>query len=284
MLLFFIYLFLYAVNYACLCSTTYVSHPSQERATNTTTLQPYRGLQGSAKRGLQQQEALPTESATDGGKSKPIAWIHIGPHKTASTHLQSHLHQSAAYLDSLNLYYHRACDGSKMGIKDTTCIRECLLGTADCWKCYLCFANNAANEGRNILFSSENLAFSTPIMVLRLKNQLDERFDVRVIAVYREFTQLLFSHYVFMCINPVYVGGYLGGDRMQEGFMPFLFEYFPVRGGDEYPYNFKLMLDVWIGVLGREKVTVIDYYGVLRSTSKDMIQVFLCDIIQVNIL
>ena len=282
MLLFSVFLI---CNFACLCSAIYVSHPSQKRATNTTTLQPYRGLHGSAKRGLQ-QEAPATESATDGGKSKPIAWIHLGPFKTASSHLQSHLRQSAAYLDSFNLMYHRNCDGSELvDIKKSSCIANCLQGMEDCWICYLCFASNAANEGRNILFSAENLSTLTPILVLTLKNQLGVyNFDVRVIAVYREFTQLLFSHYVFMCNYPVYTGGYLGGDRTLEGFLPFLFEFFPVRGGHEYPYNFKLMLDTWIDVLGRESVTVIDYYGVLQSTSTDIIEVVLCDVIQVNII
>lgn len=213
---------------------------------------------------------------------KPIAWIHIGPHKTATTHFQSHLNKENELLRPFNVEYHRKCDGSSIGLKSTGCINGCTAGKYECWDCYLCFADGASKRGNDIILSSEDLSVLNMEQIKVLQFQLEgSGFTVRILTVYRELTQLLFSHYIFMGNHPWFNDGYIGGDRAIVSFLSFLFKFLPVHGGIELPYNFQLMVDTWISVFGTETISIIDYYGSIRA-NRDIVDIFLCDIAKIT--
>lgn len=139
---------------------------------------------------------------------RPIAIIHIGPRKTASTAIQYVLKHNAtqAYLEKDNfLYLGKTIQqywGSQMHAYMVSCLQDQRTLSDECqederWTNFTGTLDHLKRQRTNVILSDEGLLrfLSENPPALRIFADAFAGFDVRVVAVYRRYYQWLVSEY-----------------------------------------------------------------------------------------
>ena len=151
---------------------------------------------------------------------RPLAVIHVGPHKTGSTSIQLFMRDAKEFMEKKDHYWVPIVPGGG-SYKNTAELAVCLIkdvatrqekkelckSEKQIMTAFTKFVETIANKTvdgsppDNILMSSEE--FDGPLMDIGLlKKQLEPRFEVHIIMYYRRFYQWLASAYNEMAKNP----------------------------------------------------------------------------------
>lgn len=202
----------------------------------------------------------------------PRAIIHIGPHKAASTYIQSELVSHAKELTNVNYYWPTKKDGSLMGTKEIANYAYAIRGVLKSPELVLAtmhsFVQHSLHRKHNIIMSSEEFDEVNSTHVATLKKHL-KGFNVTIVFVYREvLAQLISLHFELNRFEHEKVVNFstsFSGYLFQKlGGVPLLF-----RPVDEV----KLYADAF----GVESIRIIDMLGV-AAAKKDIAHVLMCEI------
>jgi hypothetical protein len=195
-------------------------------------------------------------------------FLHIGAHKTGSTHLQSFLvsHWNELEVDKVCLPFHnhhpKDFSGIIGAVKDNNSHSEHFLRTKKCLE-----------KGMHTVISAEGLC-SLPfhdiqkLRALILSAAGSISIDIKIILYYREWLNFVYSTYTQLA--KVSKAGAVS-------FPEFLF----MRGdtlAKANSINFHTIVENYISVFGEENMILVDYYGV-ESTGNDVAYVFVCEIL-----
>jgi hypothetical protein len=151
-----------------------------------------------------------TDADTGGGGGKvPVAYLHIGPHKTGSTFFQNCMIKARPLLDMGSVRYHTNCDGTPLGFKGGVCMRTCNRNH-NCHDCYECFAKKMQKQkpGWDIVISSEEMDTLDDQTIRKIHDELTKHgYIVKIIIAYRELLNVLHSLYEYTINTPVYKNG-----------------------------------------------------------------------------
>jgi hypothetical protein len=202
--------------------------------------------------------------------SKPLKiYLHIGTHKTGSTHIQTYLEKNWENLEKENICIPSSTHSAKhfahlAGLFDR---RNEVSETAEFTEIQSCLQKNM-----NVVISTENFSTLKAEKVVMLKNWLEKatqghEVEVKVILYYREWLNYLYSRYFEK--QKIYSTG-----------VTTFSEFFAMNNvtADEYSYEAKTLN--FVKAFGEENMIIVDYYGV-EAAQKDIAYVFVCEVMGV---
>lgn len=132
-------------------------------------------------------------------KGLPHAIIHIGPHKAASTHIQSELSSLHKQMANANYYWPTQKNGAPAGIKDIANFAFAVKGFLKDSTLELAtmsnFLKDSLARNRSIILSTEEFDDMNKTEVTTLRDHL-KGFNVTIVFVYRDFlAQLISLHF-----------------------------------------------------------------------------------------
>jgi hypothetical protein len=193
-------------------------------------------------------------------------FLHIGPHKTGSTHIQSYLVRHWTELEKDHVCLPLQTQGYS---KDFSVIsREVRANNsrAD----HFLNMKKCLEKGMNVVISSEDLAGLSLDVIRTFKSLIYTAatgidIEVKVILYYREWLNSLYSIYSEVAKS----------NHPHTTSFP---EYFMVAEWGA-GFNYDAALSNYNAVFGEENIVVVDYYGA-ETAKKDIAYVFVCEILQ----
>jgi hypothetical protein len=196
-------------------------------------------------------------------------FLHIGPHKTGSTHLQSYLVHQRNELEKdhvcLPFQNRNAKDFSVISreVRSNNSRADHFLNMRKCLE-----------KGTNVVISAEDLAGLSlrdirtfKSLIYTVATGID--IEVKVILYYREWLNYIYSRYSEVAkVN-------------QRGTVSFP-EYFMGNGdttGKPNDFSYTVAVRNYNATFGEKNMIIVDYYGV-EAANKDIAYVFVCEILQ----
>lgn len=203
----------------------------------------------------------------------PHAIVHIGPHKTASTHIQAELLSLHKELESVNYYWPTRRDGAPVAVKGLASFAFALKGTlkvadpAQQIATMSSFFQESLALNRSIILSSEEFDDLNKTQVMALQKHL-QGFNVTIVFVYREFLgQLISRHFQSNRFEHSAV-------HFSKSFSGFLFA---MLGNLLPSLNSLAILDTYAAVFGAENLRIIDLLG-SKAAGQSLMHVLLCEV------
>ena len=195
---------------------------------------------------------------------RPKAIVHIGPHKTGTTHVQSvfgsEVITHGIYYINRDIYIHPFVWAKLL---DYDWVKKHFNNTEVTAMLQAQFTQALALK-RNIIISSEELSYVNIEGIKYLKDML-AGFDVTIVGVYREWiTRLVSLH------NEQ-------NEYKESDFVPFSRYILTL---DEVFYNRAnpvRLFNQWMEAFGRENVVIIDYYG-SQAASQTLEYILICKV------
>lgn len=206
--------------------------------------------------------------------SSRTIYLHIGPHKTGSTHIQTILTVLRPHLSKLGVCWtgnytkahHEFAKALKLhhplnhSLESMTRIHSCL-------------------QHEHIILSSETFDELDVASIRRLeefllhhsKSSQEGKLQIRVVAIYRDWFERLFSAYVEQNKKSL--------SRLRSFSTFFTIRYDKAREG--YGLDILEILQRYEEVFGLDALSLIDYTGT-EAAEKDIAEVLLCEIIRIN--
>jgi hypothetical protein len=206
-------------------------------------------------------------------RSNPLKiFVHIGPHKTGSTHIQTYLEENWQNLEKENICIPSSVHSAK---------NFALL--ADSIACYPAEKipelpefkeiQNCLQKNMNVVISTENFSGLETDKVVALKNWLEKasqghEVEVKIVFYYREWLSFMYSVYFEI------------QKQFQDTGVTTFSEFFTMNNvtADKFSNEFKAQN--FAQIFGEENLVVVDYYGV-EAAKKDVAYVFVCEILGV---
>lgn len=196
--------------------------------------------------------------------SEQKVYIHIGPHKTGTTHLQQLLHRHEAALTAKNWCFPIQTDPKGFHLLADAILK----GSDDAVSLQMQPIEQCLRAGRHVVLSSETFSYLPYHQATHKLQQLFQGYSVHIVGVYREWLQHMYSSYAQESKLSYYT----------VPFSAYLFspDAFPAiemmaRSKVEVFRSFE-------AVFGVRNVTWIDYDGV-AAAGRDIAQVILCETI-----
>ena len=207
--------------------------------------------------------------ANGAASKRPRAIVHIGPHKTGTTHVQSVLGSDVITqgLAKENTYYINR-DVYVIPFIRTKLLHlewaEETINTTEANAMLQAQLTQALQLKRTIIISAETFSFVNIEGIMYLKEML-AGFDVTIVGVYREWISRLISSH-----NEI-------NESVESGFVPF--SRFIMTLDDNYynKANPVRLFNQWMEVFGRENVVIIDYYG-SQAASQTLEYILICKV------
>jgi hypothetical protein len=202
---------------------------------------------------------------------KQTVYLHAGPAKTGTTHVQSFVHYNRHKIEEENLCW-PAEGKTHSDVKTFDGLATRFGSPNPDLSSYTPRIEKCINRNMNILISGECFGSMSKSSLQRVKDYFhhlmnNRPYDMKVIITYREWLQLSMSGYA----QAIKQHGKVGN---KNNFMDLM-----IFSKDDY-YSFPAVVERWIGVFGRENVIVIDYYG-LEGSHTDITYAILCEIAKV---
>jgi hypothetical protein len=203
--------------------------------------------------------------------SQPLKiYVHIGTHKTGSTHIQTFLEANWENLEKENICIpssiHSAKNFAPLAalFKDLDEIPENTPEFTEIQKCL--------QKKMNIVISTENFSALKKEKVVMLKNWLEKasqghEVEVKIILYYREWLNYMYSFYFEI------------QKKYRSGVTTFS-EFFAMNNVTAEHFSYEAKAEKYVNVFGEENMIIVDYYGV-EAAQKDVAYVFVCEILGV---
>jgi hypothetical protein len=198
---------------------------------------------------------------------KPVVFIHVGPPKTGTTHIQTYLMKHIRYLNSFKFCYPSAFLETEKAFR----FLAFDLHMNKNLSAHKALINKCVVKQMNIFISAENLAPLNETKLEVLKTLFPQGSTIYIIIAYREWLSRMYSHYTEEAKVNLYRAGPISS---------FLYEDYGNIVNSPLEYDMKHMVDRFVAVFGWNNTMVVDYHGVM-SSGKDLVYVFLCEIVKV---
>eukprot|EP01031_Cornospumella_fuschlensis_P038455 gene38455-46738_t len=185
--------------------------------------------------------------------------LHIGPHKTGSTHFQGQTLLMAKMLNAAGFCKYDT-NNVKLEHDLSVAIQKNSHHDLDS------FYRHCLDSGKRVIISSESFSsLNRESQFTALKRFIGNN-SVHIVAVYREpLTRFQSIHSEI----------YKQATEVVRSFHSFVKEYTAVE--DAFFYSF---MDKYVQYFGRQNITVLDYYG-MEAIGRDVTRVVLCDVADV---
>jgi len=202
----------------------------------------------------------------------PQAIVHIGPHKTSSSHIQSSLFGISQELDNANFFWPTRPDGKRIEPKGVANFAYALKGMGSHVQADLDimdqFLEQSLQNNRSIILSSEEFDDMSPQHIASLKKHL-AGFDVTIVFVYRELlSQLISLHFELNRFEHDHTV------HFSTSLASYLFAVL-----DNLPLILRPteILGRYSAVFGQEHIRILDLVGT-SAAGKDIAHVLVCQI------
>ena len=204
-------------------------------------------------------------------QSTPRAVVHIGPHKTSSSRIQSVLVSITKELAAHNYYWPNQTDGVPMNLKGISNFAYALKGFGRNQPADIThmdsFIQDSLRLNRSIILSSEEFDDMNKAQVMTLSNHL-KGFNVTIVFVYRELlAQLISLHFELNRFEHTV--------SFSKSFASYLFGIL-----DNMPLILRPVdiLATYADVFGPDTIRIIDLVGT-NTAGKDVAHVLLCQVV-----
>jgi hypothetical protein len=199
-------------------------------------------------------------------------YVHIGPHKTGSTHIQTYLEENWQSLEKENI-----CIPSSVHSAKNFAV---LAGSLDYYPAdeipelpELKEIQNCLKKKMNVVISTENFSGLQPDKVVSLKNWLEkavqgQEVEVKIIFYYREWLNSMYSVYFEI------------QKQFQDTGVTTFSEFFTMNNVTTDRFSNEFKVQNFVQVFGEENMIIVDYYGV-EAAKKDVAYVFVCEVMGV---
>jgi hypothetical protein len=203
----------------------------------------------------------------------PRAVVHIGPHKTSSTHIQAFIARFAPELQQDNLYWLQDSISPKnhgtANAKNLVYFAMALSSHTDPYgtipKMKTFFEESLATNS-SVIISSEGLD-SCPTEGVKVLEEMLTGFEVTIVYVYRE----LLSHMVSLHFESC---RFEHNKAFSVPFSTYLFSTLDKMPNILDPAQ---TLQPYKEVFGKDRISVVDMYGV-AAAKEDLVRVVMCEI------
>lgn len=200
----------------------------------------------------------------------PRAILHIGPHKTSSSHIQTFITSNEKILESENLYWPRERNGNLYNAKEVAYLAAALRDNSkdphssiDTIKLFL---KESLAQNRSVILSSEEFDTESGGGIHQLQDML-RGFDVTVVYVYRE----LLTHMISLYFE---LNRFEHDVHYCEPFSTYLLKNLDHVSTILDPMP---LLRDYGAAFGRENITVIDLHG-CQVDAQDITYVVICEV------
>ena len=210
------------------------------------------------------------------------AIIHIGPHKTASSHIQAVINAERYFLENKNYFQpyvgHRNSPkkyarfaSELLHMNTNTAAAAAVVVTSTTSQNKVKQMKNVINKMRsmnqNIIISSEDLSQISIDAMSVLKNDVLHGFDITIIIILRNSLIRAVSYYRYLCSNDPAL-------KATEGFhdfRSFINQTSQVKG------YYSSIIQRYASLFGLSNILIIDYYGTIAA-QKDIAYTLICQI------
>jgi hypothetical protein len=212
------------------------------------------------------------------------AYIHIGPHKTGSTHIQEFSVTHKALLENAGFCFPFYTKKVRTKLQKSHTDRERHAGIK---KMNDVFNNLVTNESsthfaefitpcisaqKNIFVTSEVLSVINAKALRTFKASFPPNYDLEIIVVYREWLTRMFSQYTEQAKRSI---------SQTESISERIFHSYASVGKSPL-YNYTSLVENYAKEFQREKIHVIDYYGI-EEAGKDLTFAIFCEIMKLPV-
>jgi hypothetical protein len=205
-------------------------------------------------------------------QSNPLKiYVHIGAHKTGSTHIQTYVEANWENLEKENICIpsatHSAKNFASLAGAFASFPIEKLQDMPEFKE-----IQNCLQKKMNVVLSTENFSTLNADKVVALKNWLvkaaeGHEVEVKIILYYREWLNYVYSVYFEL------------QKQYQTGVTTFS-EHFAMNNITTEVNSYEFKAQNYIKAFGEENMIIVDYYGV-QASNKDIAYVFVCEIMGV---
>jgi hypothetical protein len=199
-------------------------------------------------------------------------YLHIGPHKTGSSHLQHFLSANQKELATKGYCWPILPDvGPRMRMtgKSLSRISSDIIETKQISSIVMKEINNCLVNNDTMILSAEDLSTFHSDQVQLLKSFLPEDNKIKIVIFFREFLSRVYSTFAEVTKKN-------GGKTTSFG--QFLFRTFDTISHMNQ-IDTSALVTRWGNVFGGENIIVVDYDGV-NAAGKDLAYVFVCEIMK----
>jgi hypothetical protein len=213
-------------------------------------------------------------------------YIHIGPHKTGSSHIQEFSVTHRSMLAAAGICFPFDIRRTRnSGPKTDNEKHEQLKYINNPWQLmlrntsnpkYLAHLAPCLKRNVDIFITSEIIASFSPYALSTLRNAFPPTYEIYVIIVYREWLSRVFSQYSELCKRDVVIA---------EPFTYYMYHNYGELGPTS-PYNYSFLINTVLDKLSskdgnKNNNYLIDYYGI-EAQGRDLAYGIFCDIMKVD--
>eukprot|EP01040_Poterioochromonas_malhamensis_P009968 gene9968-10832_t len=242
--------------------------------------------------GKEIQKRINSGRSLVGGRThqkKLKVYLHIGPHKTATTSIQHYLYHIRDELMKKGICWpsftnkrewlapqpHKAVNELAFDLAERSEVTPSILHATQ--KCF--------HRNLSVILSAEQFCVLTHPQITLLKDAILSvapsgiEIEFKVIMFYREWLSRFYSFFGEIARTPRFVNNSTRLSYMSS-FSRYLHHFFDY-GEDITELNTLALTNRYKSVFGKESLVIVDYDG-MKASSKSVISLFLCDIIKID--
>ncbi len=206
------------------------------------------------------------EKKRNENKTKQKVIMHVGPHKTGSTHIHAYIEKISDSLPSVS-YCWPVTKGNVPNKSNMLAVH--FLENRSVHNKSIQWLNNCMKTSQNIIISSEAFDRFSLDKFIEFRNYLSD-FDFEIVIIYREWLNHMYSLYTELHKHT----------SKGTSFSEYLFQNLDLF--EESPVlNLSLLIAAFEPVVGIQNIHVLDYYGIIAA-EKDEAYVIVCEIMGVR--
>eukprot|EP01040_Poterioochromonas_malhamensis_P012345 gene12345-13497_t len=222
-------------------------------------------------------------------KTKLKVYLHIGPHKTATTSIQHNLHNIRDDLMKKGICWpnftnkreflvsraHKSLNELALDLIEKNEVTPSILHATQ--KCF--------HQNSSVVLSAERFSVLKHSQITMLKDVIlsvvasDVEIEFKVIIFYREWLSRLYSFFGQCSRTPPFVNNSTKL-RYMSSFSRYLYHFFDY-GKNNTELNTLALANRYKSVFGKDSLVIVDYDG-MKASNKSVTSLFLCDIMKID--
>eukprot|EP01040_Poterioochromonas_malhamensis_P012346 gene12346-13498_t len=222
-------------------------------------------------------------------KTKLKVYLHIGPHKTATTSIQHNLHNIRDDLMKKGICWpnftnkreflvsraHKSLNELALDLIEKNEVTPSILHATQ--KCF--------HQNSSVVLSAERFSVLKHSQITMLKDVIlsvvasDVEIEFKVIIFYREWLSRLYSFFGQCSRTPPFVNNSTRLSYMSS-FSRYLYHFLDY-GENNTELNTLALANRYKSVFGKESLVIVDYDG-MKASNKSVISLFLCEIMKID--
>lgn len=203
-------------------------------------------------------------------ETRQTIYLHIGPHKTGTTAVQSFVHINRRRLKDANLCWPNEKKGKSFSELAKYIANPSDIVDLPAVKDLIHRAEKCLQENKNVFISAERFSLynyeeTEKVKALLLKISKNKEVKIKIILTYREWFSWSISRYGELLKKR-------GKVENANNFLDYMF-----YSGETFQTYYRELMETWARVFGLGNIFVIDYYGI-QADKADIIEVIFCEI------